>query len=79
MVRHVVLWKLKPEGISAFELIKSTLVSQKQKIPVFGVNKQFPSNLKNLKLRDSFASEQIWQFGNGNSECTGLGVTAAAK
>jgi quinol monooxygenase YgiN len=33
MIRHIVLWKLKPEGMAAFDLIEKTLVSQKQNIP----------------------------------------------
>ena len=33
MIKHVVLWRLKPEGIAAFELIRKTLVSQSEKIP----------------------------------------------
>ena len=33
MIRHIVLWKLKPEGEAAFERIKQILVSQKQKVP----------------------------------------------
>lgn len=29
MIRHVVLWKLKPEGVAAFDLIERTLKAQK--------------------------------------------------
>lgn len=29
MIRHVVLWKLKPEGIAAFDRIETTLKAQK--------------------------------------------------
>jgi hypothetical protein len=29
MIRHIVLWKLKPEGMAAFDLIEKTLKAQK--------------------------------------------------